>query len=58
MRSCASLAAYAVPAAAQTGQIKGKVVDAQNKPVDGAKIVMEAVDTARKFETKSDSKGE
>jgi tetratricopeptide (TPR) repeat protein len=52
------LCAYAVPATAQSGQMKGKVVDGANKPVDGAKIVMEAVDTARKFETKSNSKGE
>lgn len=52
------IAAYAIPAAAQSGQLKGKVVDAQNKPVEGAKILMEALDTGRKFETKSDRKGE
>lgn len=50
--------AYAVPAAAQSGQLKGKVVDGQNKPVEGAKILMEATDTARKFETKTDRRGE
>ena len=27
---------------AQTGRIKGKVVDAENKPVEGAKITMES----------------
>jgi tetratricopeptide (TPR) repeat protein len=52
------LAAWAVPAVAQTGQLKGKVVDAQNKPVGDAKIIMLAVETNRKIETKSDSKGE
>lgn len=56
--SLIAVAAYAVPAAAQTGQLKGRVVDAQNKPVEGAKILMEATDTGRKFETKTDRKGE
>lgn len=53
-----SLTAFAAPAAAQTGQLKGKVVDAQNKPIDDAKITMLAVETNRKFETKSNGKGE
>jgi len=53
-----ALGAYAVPAAAQSGQLKGKVVDGQNKPVEGAKILMEATDTARKFETKTDRRGD
>jgi tetratricopeptide (TPR) repeat protein len=53
-----SLAAFAAPASAQTGQLKGKVVDGQNKPLGDAKIVMLAVETNRKYETKSDSKGE
>src|SRR5919106_2487094 len=63
-RACAviafviAVAAYAVPAAAQSGQLKGKVVDAQNKPVEGARVLMEATDTGRKFETKTDRKGE
>jgi tetratricopeptide (TPR) repeat protein len=48
----------ASPAAAQTGQLKGKVVDAQNKPVADAKILLEATETARKIETKSNQKGE
>lgn len=52
-----ALGAYTVPAAAQSGQLKGKVVDGQNKPVEGAKILMEATDTARKFETKTDKRG-
>ena len=53
-----SLVAFAAPAAAQTGQLKGKVVDAQNKPLDDAKITMLAVATNRKFETRSNGKGE
>ena len=64
VRACAvivlviAVAAYAVPAGAQTGQLKGKVTDAQNKPVEGAKVLMESTDTGRKFETKTDRKGE
>ena len=46
------LAAAAAPASAQTGRIKGKVVDAQNKPVDGAKVTLVQVDTNSKFELK------
>ena len=63
-RACAviafvlAVAAYAVPAAAQSGQLKGKVTDAQNKAVEGARILMEATDTGRKFETKTNAKGE
>ena len=51
-------AALAVPAAAQTGQLKGKVVDAQNKAIEGAKIEILQTETGRKFETKTDRKGE
>ena len=53
-----AVAGYAAPAAAQGGQLKGKVVDAQNKPIEGARILMESTDSGRKFETKSDRKGE
>lgn len=53
-----ALVALAVPAAAQTGAVKGKVVDNANKPVDGAKITIEHVDTGRKIETKTDRRGE
>src|SRR5215211_2683227 len=52
------LLVYATPAIAQSGQLKGKVVDAQNKPVADAKIIMEAAETSRKVETKSNGKGE
>ena len=53
-----SLVALAAPAFAQGGTLRGKVVDDQNKPVDGAKITMLETGTNRKFETKTDSKGE
>ncbi len=39
-------AALAAPANAQTGQVKGKVVDAQNKPVDGANVTIVQSDGA------------
>lgn len=47
----------AAPAWAQTGGLKGKVVDAENKPVDGAAITLLQVDTNSKFTLKS-KKGE
>jgi tetratricopeptide (TPR) repeat protein len=49
---------FALPAAAQ-GMIQGTVVDAAGMPVDGAKITIEQTEgVTRKFETKSDKKGE
>jgi tetratricopeptide (TPR) repeat protein len=52
--------AIAAPAAAQsTGMVKGKVVDAKNEPVEGAKVVIEfAEGVNRKNETKTNKKGE
>lgn len=52
--------AFAAPAAAQsTGMVKGKVVDAENKPVDGAQITIEFTGGVnRKHETKTNKKGE
>jgi tetratricopeptide (TPR) repeat protein len=38
--------------------VRGKVQDAQGKPVDGATIVFEAEGTNRKMQTNSDKKGE
>ena len=53
------LAFVASPALAQSGQVKGKVVDAQGKPVDGAKVVIENVESSgHKLETKTSTKGE
>ena len=53
------LAFAAAPASAQSGQVKGKVVDAQGNPVEGAKIVIANTETAgRQLETKTNKKGE
>jgi tetratricopeptide (TPR) repeat protein len=43
---------------AQTGRIKGKVLDAENKPVEGAIIQMESKEFNRKISTKTDKRGE
>ena len=51
-------AAVAVPASAQTGMIKGKVVDAQNKPVEGASVTLQQIDTNSKFQLKTKKNGE
>jgi cytochrome c-type biogenesis protein CcmH/NrfG len=51
------LAAAAAPAWAQTGGMKGKVVDAENKPVDGATVTLLQADTNSKFTLKT-KKGE
>jgi tetratricopeptide (TPR) repeat protein len=49
---------FALPAAAQ-GMITGTVVDAKGQPVVGAKVTIEQTDgVTRKFETKTDKKGE
>lgn len=53
-----SILAIAAPALAQSGQLTGKVVDAKNNPLADAKITMLAVETNRKYETKTDRKGE
>ena len=52
------LAVIAAPVFAQTGQIKGKVTDAQGNPVDGAKIVLHNMQTNRDIEVKSKKNGE
>ena len=50
--------AFALQAAAQ-GMITGKIVDAKGEPVADAKVTIEQTDgVTRKFETKSDKKGE
>ena len=49
----------ALPAAAQTGQVKGKVLDAQGQPVEAAAILIEYVGAlSRRHETKTNKKGE
>jgi tetratricopeptide (TPR) repeat protein len=46
------------PASAQTGQVKGKVVDAKGQPVENAKITLLNQQTNRSLETKTNKKGE
>ncbi len=53
-----SLSALSAAGYAQTGRLKGKVVDAENKPVEGASIVMESKEMNRKTTTKTDKRGE
>ncbi len=53
-----ALLAYSTPVAAQSGQVKGTVVDGQSKPVEGAAIAIESTETKRKFETKTNKRGE
>jgi cytochrome c-type biogenesis protein CcmH/NrfG len=48
----------AVPALAQTGQFKGVVVDATNKPVERAKVTFVQAETNRKIETNTNRRGE
>jgi len=52
------LAAFAAVGYAQTGRLKGKVVDANSKPVEGATILMESKEMNRKLTTKTDKRGE
>jgi tetratricopeptide (TPR) repeat protein len=53
------LALAAAPADAQTGQVKGKVVDEKGQPVEGAVVVIEATDgMGRKFTVKTNRRGE
>jgi tetratricopeptide (TPR) repeat protein len=53
------LFAFSSSAAAQTGGVKGKVVDAKNQPIEGAVIVIEMTEgMSRKYETKTDRRGE
>jgi tetratricopeptide (TPR) repeat protein len=59
--ACAALFALAIalPASAQsTGMVRGIVKDAAGKPVEGAKVTIDAEGNSRHFETKSDKKGE
>jgi len=53
-----AIAAVAAPASAQTGQVKGKVVDAKGQPVENAKITLLNQQTNRSLETKTNKKGE
>ncbi len=55
-----AVVAFGVPAFAQsTGMVKGKVMDAANQPVEGAKVVIDFADGMnRKYEVKTNKKGE
>jgi tetratricopeptide (TPR) repeat protein len=53
-----AVAIVAAPASAQTGQVKGKVVDDKGQPVEGAKITLLNQQTNRSLETKTNKKGE
>jgi tetratricopeptide (TPR) repeat protein len=59
--ACAAALTLAIarPAVAQsTGMVRGVVKDATGKPVEGAKINIDADNSNRHFDTKSDKKGE
>jgi tetratricopeptide (TPR) repeat protein len=59
--ACAAVLTLALvsPALAQsTGMVRGTVKDAAGKPVEGAKVNIDADASNRHFETKSDKKGE
>ena len=53
------LAAIAAPSYAQTGQVKGKVTDANGKPIEGAVVTIEGSDSGgRKFTVKTNKSGD
>jgi Tfp pilus assembly protein PilF len=52
------LAALAAPASAQTGQVKGKVTDAQKKPIEGAVVTIQHMDSATKYTLKTRKGGD
>src|SRR5262245_19514786 len=49
---------FAVPAFSQTGNISGKVVDADGKPLTGATISIDRQGISQHFEVKTDNKGQ
>jgi tetratricopeptide (TPR) repeat protein len=53
-----AIVALAIPAFAQTGGLRGKVVDPNGQPVEGAIVRMEAKGSTRKLEVKTNKKGE
>ena len=56
---CSFLLAYAAGAGAQTGAVRGRVVDAKNQPVEGATVRIESIDGGgRKFQVKTNRRGE
>ena len=54
-----ALSLPAVTASAQTGAVRGKVLDEQGQPIEGAKVELDYKGgVTRKFETKTNKKGE
>src|SRR5919197_630121 len=49
---------FAVPSFAQTGNIKGKVIDIDGKPVVGATISIDRQQINQHFEVKTDKNGQ
>jgi len=49
---------FAIPAFSQTGNISGKVVDTDGKPVTGATVSIDRQGISQHFETKTDNKGQ
>ena len=43
---------------AQVGNVRGKVTDQQSNPIEGVKIRIEGMEVSRKYEVKTDAKGE
>jgi tetratricopeptide (TPR) repeat protein len=59
MLACLTVLAFALPAAAQTGIVKGTVKDAKGQPVDGATVSIDFTGgMARHVELKTNKKGE
>lgn len=52
------LVALAAPASAQTGQLKGKVLDAQKKPIEGATVTIQHADSTTKYTLKTKKGGD
>ena len=53
-----TMLAFAAPALAQTGGLRGKITDDKGQPVEGAIVKIEGKNTARKAEIKSNKKGD
>src|SRR5436190_18252421 len=53
-----TMLAFAAPALAQTGGLRGKVTDDKNQPVEGAIVKIVGKNTSRKAEVKTNKKGE
>ncbi|MFB3814720.1 MAG: tetratricopeptide repeat protein [Terriglobales bacterium] len=51
-------ALWAVPGFAQTTNVKGRVLDAEGKPVAGATVEFSSPETGRRYTLKTDSKGQ